>query len=209
MHYPYPKIREILDRREPDTPPSRRYCRLEALFLECRDPNSGQGGGPEDKPRHQYARAGGRLWCRRLPPESVGEEWRDGPARWELVREPVREPDELLRTYLEESEDLPLVVVRRERFSVDGETEFCVGGEYVSDDEAEDVSVAAAPVIGAWWDVPLPACPDCGGTLVWWEAGYVPGTRRCVGPQRADGSHDVDGGCGSLFSVQVRHVSDH
>ncbi len=29
--------------------------------------------------------------------------------------------------------------------------------------------------------IPLPLCPDCGGDLVWWEAGYVPGTRNCVG----------------------------
>jgi hypothetical protein len=33
----------------------------------------------------------------------------------------------------------------------------------------------------AWHEVPLPACPDCGGDLVWYEAGYVPGTRRCMG----------------------------
>lgn len=33
----------------------------------------------------------------------------------------------------------------------------------------------------SWWDVPLPPCPDCGGDLVWYEAGYVPGTRKCIG----------------------------
>ncbi|HUW12476.1 MAG TPA: hypothetical protein VM537_22310 [Anaerolineae bacterium] len=33
----------------------------------------------------------------------------------------------------------------------------------------------------AWWLMPLPLCPDCGGDLVWWEAGYVPGTRACGG----------------------------
>jgi hypothetical protein len=31
----------------------------------------------------------------------------------------------------------------------------------------------------AWWDIPLPLCPKCGGNLVWYEAGYVPGTRKC------------------------------
>ena len=36
-------------------------------------------------------------------------------------------------------------------------------------------------VEGAWWDVPLPQCPDCGDDVVWYEAGYVPGTRKCVG----------------------------
>ncbi len=33
----------------------------------------------------------------------------------------------------------------------------------------------------AWYDVPLPPCPDCGGDLKWAESGNVPGTRRCVG----------------------------
>jgi hypothetical protein len=33
----------------------------------------------------------------------------------------------------------------------------------------------------AWWEIPLPPCPDCGGDLVWFEAGYVPGTRNCMG----------------------------
>jgi hypothetical protein len=31
----------------------------------------------------------------------------------------------------------------------------------------------------AWWDIPLPLCPTCGGNLVWFEAGYAPGTRKC------------------------------
>lgn len=33
----------------------------------------------------------------------------------------------------------------------------------------------------AWWEVPLPSCPKCGGDFVWYEAGYVPGTRKCMG----------------------------
>lgn len=64
----------------------------------------------------------------------------------------------------------------------------------------------------AWWHVPLPACPDCGGDLVWFEAGYVPGARKCLGqptfieddPGSRDGKrrgYDADGGCGSMFSV--------
>ena len=35
----------------------------------------------------------------------------------------------------------------------------------------------------AWWEVPLPPCPKCGGDLVWYEAGYVPGTRKCLGKE--------------------------
>jgi len=34
---------------------------------------------------------------------------------------------------------------------------------------------------GAWWEILLPPCPKCGGDLVWYEAGYVPGTRKCMG----------------------------
>jgi hypothetical protein len=60
----------------------------------------------------------------------------------------------------------------------------------------------------AWWEKPLPPCPDCGGALVWFEAGYVPDTRKCLGPPigtTADGrsTYDPDGGCGSMFSVQT------
>ena len=41
-----------------------------------------------------------------------------------------------------------------------------------------------------------PKCPDCGGNIVWAEAGGVPGSRKCVG----DGNHQWEGdGCGSRF----------
>lgn len=44
------------------------------------------------------------------------------------------------------------------------------------------MQIDMGPLLGrAWWEVPLPACPDCGGDLVWYEAGYVPGTRKCMG----------------------------
>lgn len=56
--------------------------------------------------------------------------------------------------------------------------EFCIRGEHVRGD---DVSIPMGPVTDAWWTVPLPPCPDCGGDLVWAEAGYVPGARRCAG----------------------------
>ena len=56
----------------------------------------------------------------------------------------------------------------------------------------------------AWHEMPLPACPDCGGDLVWWEAGYVPGTRKCLGHEVLAGKYDPNGGCGSLFSVQCQ-----
>jgi len=70
-----------------------------------------------------------------------------------------------------------------------------IGGDYTVDDGLEIDMGALAPG-QAWWEMRLPDCPDCGGDLVWWEAGYVPGTRKCLGKP------DLDGGCGSLFSVQ-------
>ena len=79
-----------------------------------------------------------------------------------------------------------------------------IGGRYCDDDGWEQ-DLGPVDPYGAWWLVPLPACPDCGGDLVWYEAGYVPGTRRCMGrPVRfVDGrpEYDTDGGCGSLFHV--------
>lgn len=53
-----------------------------------------------------------------------------------------------------------------------------IRGETAEDDGLE---IDMGPTHGDWATVPLPRCPDCGGDLIWWEAGYVPGTRRCVG----------------------------
>jgi hypothetical protein len=48
----------------------------------------------------------------------------------------------------------------------------------VAADDGLDLDMGA--IVGAWWDVPLPPCPDCpGGVLVHHEAGHAPGTRRC------------------------------
>lgn len=59
----------------------------------------------------------------------------------------------------------------------------------------------------AWWDVPLPPCPHCGGAILWWEAGWVPGVRRCCGPEIPDGSgwHDAAAGCGRIYRVWTWH----
>ena len=60
------------------------------------------------------------------------------------------------------------------------EYEVMVQGDYTEDDGAKGFveSVDGMPQT-------LP-CPDCGGTAVWAEAGYVPGTRACT--------------CGSMFN---------
>jgi uncharacterized protein (DUF983 family) len=59
-----------------------------------------------------------------------------------------------------------------------------IGDRYCRDDGLE--LTLDAP--NGWDDCQAGACPDCGGEWVWYEAGYVPGTRRC-------------NGCGSMFSV--------
>jgi hypothetical protein len=76
-------------------------------------------------------------------------------------------------------------------------------GERVPDD---GLWIDIGPVGGdagatAWYEMPLPQCPDCGGDLVWYEAGHGPETRKCMGSLNRTGAHDPDGGCGSLFRV--------
>lgn len=66
-----------------------------------------------------------------------------------------------------------------------------VGQRLVLFASAEPVNVGLGSTADcAWWELPLPACPDCGGVLEWAEAGLVPGARRCEG-------------CGSLYRVEV------
>ena len=95
--------------------------------------------------------------------------------------------------------------LERQKIQADGEDVVRIGDDYC---EPDGLCVDMGPITGAWWEVPLPACPDCGGDLVWWEADYVPGTRKCVGQplgKELNGQplYDSDGGCGSLFSVQT------
>ena len=84
--------------------------------------------------------------------------------------------------------------LQREHLHYKGNTNYFVQkGTQEGDDDG--LRIDLGDVVGAWYEIPLPPCPDCGGTLVWAEAGYVPGTRQCTG-------------CGSLFSVQTKQ-SDH
>ena len=45
--------------------------------LEMRDPNSDQGWEEKTKPHHQYVLTRLGIFSRCLPPESVGDTWRD------------------------------------------------------------------------------------------------------------------------------------
>lgn len=74
---------------------------------------------------------------------------------------------------------------REQSILPDGTTVYKIGDEYVEADR-NNVSVGIRP--GACDDGTYPACPDCGGTVVWNEAGHVPGSRVCrdCGSQFAD-----------------------
>lgn len=201
----------ILDRVEPDSLPSGRYNRVtrarneSVAVLELRDPNDGQDPDPATKQRHQYVRSGGIVWRRVLPPESVGDEWADtGAPRWE----PVEQLAGILREAAPHLPAARVAVLRRLRSQdASRRTRYEVRGEYVAADDVEDVRVVAGPVTADLAAVPLPPCPDCGGDVVWYEAGYVPWARRCVGqPIREDDGlpvYDDEGGCGSMFTVET------
>ena len=82
--------------------------------------------------------------------------------------------------------------------------EVLIQGEHVQDDGLQ-IELGPLREDQAWWEVPLPPCPDCGGDLVWYEAGYTPGTRKCMGKPTQDGAYSADGGCGSFFDVEPEH----
>jgi hypothetical protein len=74
-----------------------------------------------------------------------------------------------------------------------------ISGKSVPDDGFDrDLGQLAANK--AWWEVELPKCPDCGGDIVWYEAGYVPATRKCCG-SKVDAEGNYHSGCGSMFHV--------
>ena len=76
-----------------------------------------------------------------------------------------------------------------------------IRGEYVYADQTDDVElpIPSSPDDGVYYnpvnygDEGYPACPDCGGDLVWAEAGRVPGSREC-------------GSCGSQFADMRWHA---
>jgi len=185
----------ILERLEPGTLPSRRYNRLVRIgtveVLELRDHNSGSDPDPDSKPRHQFtATTDGTIWCRVLPPVTFGDSWADtGAPRWE----PVAYLDGIIAEAAPLLQRAPLLRMRRQAMQDGQGCEFYrVQGEDMDVGDAARVELACGPVTGAWWEVPLPPCPDCGGAVAWAEAGFVPGTRECQG-------------CGSLFTVLPDH----
>lgn len=176
------RLMRVLDRLEPHTPPSARYNRLvhygAAEVLELRDPNDGQDPDPLTKVRHQYVRTGDIFWHRALPPEVIGDRWmgESAPSGFERTEYPV---SGLLAELLPLLPSAPVAVLTRERFFTSNRCEYRVRGHYVAEEDATPISVIMGPITTTLWDVPLPPCPDCDGELVWFEAGFVPGTRLC------------------------------
>ena len=78
----------------------------------------------------------------------------------------------------------------------------------LTDDDHWEFDLGEVPPETAWYEVPLPRCPDCGGDLAWYEADYGPGTWKCAGKPSGSHSgrptHRSAGGCGSLFDVDAK-----
>lgn len=103
-------------------------------------------------------------------------------------------------------------IVKRLKQLCGEEAEFFVAGTYWPATSENDVHLVAGQITEAWWAVPLPPCPDCGGDLGWCEAGMVPGARKCLGKpthhsDEGEPYYDPEGGCGSLFTVETEDGS--
>lgn len=174
-------------------------------IIESRDPNDGQSSDPRDKSRHQYTLVNGILLARVLPPESVGERWRDpatgkfqrrAPA-WESIDVPAEWP--LVADWIEHvTGDTP------RPWSMGGVMAFAEGRNPISSYDADGRYIGGGydregnrlyqPVTMVWmralievhgtsWPQQV-ACPHCQDWIVWAEAGYVPGWRICRGCHR-------------------------
>lgn len=180
----------ILDRLSPDEadlPPSaRKWARVirpnGLPVLELRFRNSVLDADPASKPRYQYLVMGGVLWRRRLPPaplEDVHDEtpWVDTPLRWELY-----DAGGLVGEWAEREGAARTVRIQPAAYQVHRD---------IHGDGGDTYDAYAMPPRDPWdmWAAITGApCPveGCDQTLVWYEAGYVPGYRVCM---RQEGEH--------------------
>ena len=84
----------------------------------------------------------------------------------------------------------------------DDEFVFTVRGRNIAATSENDVCLPIYEISTEQFE--YPACPDCGGKIVWAEAGGVPGTRRCIGIEgqrnpAGRGTRDA-AGCGSRYA---------
>ena len=83
-------------------------------------------------------------------------------------------------------------VMVREKSYFGDEVFFCISEEYVRAEAGRDVCIPIPDGAEAG-DSRYPSCPDCGGDVVWAEAGRVPGSRDCTS-------------CGSEFADMKYHA---
>lgn len=206
----------VLDRLCPDeknTPPSARTWAREIrlgcglIALELRDPNSGQGSDPEEKPRHQYLVARKLIWRRVLRPAPLDEPLDETPyigdsrpPRWELADishdSPIFDWAAAKEKNLRRSIPVARTFVVRRNMHGTGYADCAAFLMLPSDplDKWGDItSYPGAPV-----NCPVPGCSQ---HLVWYEAGYVPGYRACMAP--------LDGDSYDPKSIRHRFAADH
>jgi len=196
----------ILDRLSPGEshlPPSRRtWARIVDLqtvpttVLELRDPNDGQDPDPASKARHQYAVARGLLWRRRLPPAPLDEPcdetpWADAPVIAGRRQPPAWEPIDCPRSPIGEwarAQGAALVLPGVQPLRVERDIHGDGGGEY------DAYRMPPAHPWDHWADITGVPCPvpGCEQTLVWYEAGYVPGYRVCMAHAADDDGYDLE-----------------
>lgn len=177
---------------EADLPPSARtwarIIRTQELLdvLEMRNPNDGSGD-PADCARHQYVAAGGTVFSRRLPPAPLDQPedetpWRDDPSAsdWRPCEAAPSSPIwEILRARPAPTEPEEGAIRR----NLDGTGERRYRAWRMPRRNPAD----------AWSAITNCPCPvqGCGQTLVWYEAGYVPGYRVCMAAKADTGSYDA------------------
>lgn len=191
-----------LDRLSPSEahlPPSARtWARVITVdyrtILELRDPNDGLGADPATRTRHQYLVARGGIWKRRLPPAPLDSVHDVTPREngsddlWRLADIPRNSHVHIWAT------DHGFVWRDRPRHTPREitVTDTSDGGQTYEPHRAWQMPPTHPT--DHWADITDVRCPHqrCRQTLVWYEAGYVPGYRVCMATIRTDtgGAYD-------------------
>jgi len=74
----------------------------------------------------------------------------------------------------------------------------------MEDDDGLRVSLGVPGPNQSEFDLPLPPCPDCGGRVVWDEAGNVPGSRKCLACE-SQYNYSRDRVTGEVYLIRERY----
>lgn len=149
-------------------------CRVlgAGAVFEYRDPNDGQSAEARDKARHQYTLVDGVLLYRRLPPESVGDRWRNvatgrlnSPEEWTEMDKGILFRWPILQSW--------------ERWCLERLNLLLPGTSHGAGVRMVWMRSRIC-ISGTGWPQSVP-CPHCHDWLLWAEYGYVPGHRICNG----------------------------